>query len=153
MGDIAIPIDMNSKNARRLQEEVEQYKQEVLEGLQIEEEGLTDLIRKKTKQPSLVVTPKSYNDPVDIPVTNPLHKNGQVLQTGFSRGPVVASTNLTQERIGKIQSNSREISGDVHAAEKPKKIRHRKRHVGGTEGKRHHGKSKKMRYVTFSKLC
>lgn len=145
MGDIAIPLDMNSKDARRMQEEVEQYKQEVLEGLQIEEEGLTDLIRKKTKQPSTLVTPKSYNDPVDVPVPNPLHKNGQILQTGYSHIPVVSNTNFTAERIGKIQSNSREISGDLSATEKPKKIRHRKRHARGTDGKKHHGKAQKTR--------
>lgn len=85
MGDIALPdneettsiIKSKSKDAI-LQEEVEKYKQEVLEGLQIEEEGLTDLIRKKTKQsPPESSTPRSYNEPLDY--ISPNSKNVQFL--------------------------------------------------------------------------
>lgn len=58
MGDIALPnihYD-NEWQQQRLnktfQQELEQLKQEVYhEGLQVEEEGLTDIIRKKTKLP------------------------------------------------------------------------------------------------------
>lgn len=73
-GDIAIPdVDYNykktqtqssSKINKSLQEEVEKLKKEVLlEGLQVEEEGLTDMLRKRTKQPaSLQEKSKKYND-------------------------------------------------------------------------------------------
>lgn len=83
MGDIALPIKPKPKDSL-LQEEVEKYKQEVLEGLQIEEEGLTDLIRKKTKQPAPVPTPRSYNDPFDdVSMPNSAQKNGQILKPGL----------------------------------------------------------------------
>ncbi|RVE47431.1 hypothetical protein evm_007941 [Chilo suppressalis] len=72
-GDIAIsdadffkptskPPPSNKIN-KSLQEEVERLKKEVLlEGLQVEEEGLTDILRKRTKQPVLLEKPKKYND-------------------------------------------------------------------------------------------
>lgn len=58
MGDIALP-NINYENEwqrqrsnKTFQQELEQLKQEVYhEGLQVEEEGLTDIIRKKTKLP------------------------------------------------------------------------------------------------------
>ncbi|GBP18871.1 Tolloid-like protein 2 [Eumeta japonica] len=75
-GDIAIPdIDYKtkpntqesntSKINKSLQEEVERLKKEVLlEGLQVEEEGLPDILRKRTKQPAPILQekPKKYND-------------------------------------------------------------------------------------------
>ncbi|XP_045765857.1 tolloid-like protein 1 isoform X1 [Maniola jurtina] len=74
-GDIAIPdIDYfkpantapsASKINKSLQEEVERLKKEVLlEGLQVEEEGLTDILRKRTKQPLPLSQEKSkkYNE-------------------------------------------------------------------------------------------
>ncbi|XP_076255661.1 tolloid-like protein 1 tolkin [Rhynchophorus ferrugineus] len=55
LGDIALSEEeINHQSTLKhtsLQKEVERYKQEVLEGLQIEEEGLTDYVRKKTKHP------------------------------------------------------------------------------------------------------
>lgn len=56
MGDIALPdanydteYDIKRKNST--QQELEKLKKEVyLEGLQVEEEGLTDVLRKKIKQ-------------------------------------------------------------------------------------------------------
>lgn len=58
MGDIALPnINYDhqwqqQKLNKTFQQELEQLKQEVYhEGLQVEEEGLTDIIRKKTKLP------------------------------------------------------------------------------------------------------
>lgn len=53
-----------SKINKSLQEEVERLKKEVLlEGLQVEEEGLPDILRKRTKQPVPVQEkPKKYND-------------------------------------------------------------------------------------------
>lgn len=58
MGDIALP-DVNyqseyslKNNKSAQQEELEKFKKEVyLDGLQVEEEGLTDVLRKKIKQP------------------------------------------------------------------------------------------------------
>lgn len=69
-----------------LQKEVERYKQEVLEGLQIEEEGLTDLIRKKTKQPPPIVDPSHINEPFDESThSNKKYlKNGQTLRSSKS---------------------------------------------------------------------
>ncbi|KAI5646440.1 astacin (Peptidase family m12A) domain-containing protein [Phthorimaea operculella] len=74
-GDIAIPdVDYKYKPAqtntptpskinKSLQEEVERLKKEVLlEGLQVEEEGLPDILRKRTKQPVPLEKPKKYND-------------------------------------------------------------------------------------------
>ncbi|XP_059056661.1 tolloid-like protein 1 [Achroia grisella] len=74
-GDIAIPdVDYfkpassppaYSKINKSLQEEVERLKKEVLlEGLQVEEEGLPDILRKRTKQPIFLSQdkPKKYND-------------------------------------------------------------------------------------------
>lgn len=72
-GDIAIPdVDYNykkipstSKINKSLQEEVEKLKKEVLlEGLQVEEEGLTEILRKRTKQhtPLIQEKPKKNND-------------------------------------------------------------------------------------------
>lgn len=67
MGDIAMPnINYDhqwqqQKLNKTFQQELEQLKQEVYhEGLQVEEEGLTDIIRKKTKLP---------------PDTNPISSN------------------------------------------------------------------------------
>lgn len=54
-----------SKINKSLQEEVERLKKEVLlEGLQVEEEGLPDILRKRTKQPVPLSQekPKKYND-------------------------------------------------------------------------------------------
>lgn len=75
-GDIAIPnVDyfkpptsapVNKIN-KSLQEEVERLKKEVLlEGLQVEEEGLPDILRKRTKQPLPLSQekPKKYNEAV-----------------------------------------------------------------------------------------
>lgn len=74
-GDIAIPdVDYfkptntaptTSKINKSLQEEVERLKKEVLlEGLQVEEEGLPDILRKRTKQPLPLSQdkPKKYNE-------------------------------------------------------------------------------------------
>lgn len=69
MGDIALP-NINYEHQwqqqkfynKTFQQELEQLKQEVYnEGLQVEEEGLTDIIRKKTKLPP-DTNPVSYNN-------------------------------------------------------------------------------------------
>lgn len=61
MGDIALPnINYETgwqteKLNKSFQQELERMKQEVYhEGLQVEEEGLTDIIRKKTKLPNTI---------------------------------------------------------------------------------------------------
>lgn len=81
MGDIAISnvkydeVWDSSRLNKTLQQEVEQLKQEVfLEGLQVEEEGLTDILRKRTKQAIPIEQQKarsnSFNDPsFDIKVS------------------------------------------------------------------------------------
>lgn len=120
LGDIAIPegtYPKQSKTEAALQEEVERYKKEVLEGLQIEEEGLTDLVRKKTKQlPTLDEPSRRFNDPAeDADGSSPdARKNGQVLKNGFDRPPDPTATGLT--------------ASDSTRTEKPKR-KHRKRHV------------------------
>ena len=60
MGDIALP-DLNYeteyelKRKKTTQQELEKLKKEVyIEGLQVEEEGLTDVLRKKIKQASTI---------------------------------------------------------------------------------------------------
>lgn len=77
MGDIALPnIEYeNEWQAQKLnktfQQEIERLKQEVFhEGLQVEEEGLTDIIRKKTKIIETTTPQASANDPV---VVSPLN--------------------------------------------------------------------------------
>lgn len=130
MGDIALPnIDYErelSYDKSKLQDEVEKYKQEVLEGLQIEEEGLTAYIRKKTKQSSTLVTQRNYNDPIDndataeeiikknqkintqinTRVTKDNDGNGTVTGKGEEQKKIIETT---QERLIKTQSNNREI--------------------------------------------
>ncbi|CAG9559561.1 unnamed protein product [Danaus chrysippus] len=97
-GDIAIPdIDYfkpantaptTSKINKSLQEEVERLKKEVLlEGLQVEEEGLPDILRKRTKQPTPISRekPKKFNEVTVITKVIPpgldksiLMKNGKI---------------------------------------------------------------------------
>lgn len=55
---------------------MEKYKQEVLEGLQVEEEGLSDFMRKKLKQESL----QTDNDPFHNVYTPKGAKHRQVLK-------------------------------------------------------------------------
>jgi transposase-like protein len=60
MGDIALPdatyeTDYEQKRTKATQQELEKLKKEVyIEGLQVEEEGLTDVLRKKIKQASTI---------------------------------------------------------------------------------------------------
>lgn len=105
-----------------MQREVVKYKQEVLEGLQIEEEGLTDYIRKKTKHPSPPVTQRSLNDPLDIPseeVAGKFLKSGYRLKNfkdeNYStekpkKGDEETYDAKLKERLKRVQSNSREIN-------------------------------------------
>ncbi|KAJ3621320.1 hypothetical protein MTP99_003471 [Tenebrio molitor] len=121
MGDIALPKPKPKDTI--LQEEVEQYKQEVLEGLQIEEEGLTDFIRKKAKQPAAIPTTRSYNDPFDniSEMDSTVHKNGQILKTDFSDQKKKNATN----------------------GEDNLKIRHHKRNVDRRQRKRHQRRNRR----------
>jgi hypothetical protein len=77
MGDIALP-DVNyqqewstKNNKPGQQEELEKLKKEVyLDGLQVEEEGLSDMIRKKIKQvpiqDSLINNDKALNEAIIV---------------------------------------------------------------------------------------
>ena len=68
MGDIAlgnINYETNWQMNKTMKQELEKLKQEVYhEGLQVEEEGLTDILRKKTKQPAVMENnePTKNND-------------------------------------------------------------------------------------------
>lgn len=70
MGDIALP-NINYEQEwqqqrlnKTFQQELEILKQEVYhEGLQVEEEGLTDIIRKKTKLPPDLSPTSNNNEP------------------------------------------------------------------------------------------
>ena len=68
MGDIAlgnINYETNWQMNKTMKHELEKLKQEVYhEGLQVEEEGLTDILRKKTKQPAVMENnePTKNND-------------------------------------------------------------------------------------------
>jgi tolkin len=60
MGDIALPdttyeTEYEQKRTKETQQELEKLKKELyIEGLQVEEEGLTDVLRKKIKQASTI---------------------------------------------------------------------------------------------------
>ncbi|XP_068631046.1 tolloid-like protein 1 [Battus philenor] len=102
-GDIAIsdadyfkPINTaqsTSKINKSLQEEVERLKKEVLlEGLQVEEEGLPDILRKRTKQPVSLIQekPKKYNDAS-------LHT--KVLPAGLDKALLIKNGKILPEEI------------------------------------------------------
>lgn len=105
-----------------MQEELERYKKEVLEGLQIEEEGLTDLVRKKTKQASSTDTTRSYNDPVDGASTYANNNiKDQILKNSLNNLKTGSDSTLSIS----LQLNTTE--GNVSS--KVSRRRHRKRHV------------------------
>ncbi|KAK4882987.1 hypothetical protein RN001_006306 [Aquatica leii] len=135
VGDIAITnrhyVRDDFKKGQDLQEEVEKHKKEVLEGLQIEEEGLTDLMRKKTKQSSPVVSLRSYNDLLDETVTAPSYKNGQILQSHIN-----------------LKKTFNLIDVNNQTSKIPNKIRHRKRHAWLQEKR----KSKLKRSIYLEEL-
>lgn len=111
LGDIAIPVsDQKIKPKAKisnLQEEIEKYKQEVLEGLQIEEEGLTDFIRKKTKQNPPVNNTQKYNDPTgDVYFSSKNHKNGQDLKTVSNLNTNKASSKTKKNSSGDFTNSS-----------------------------------------------
>lgn len=155
-----------------LQSEVEKYKQEVLEGLQIEEEGLTQYIRKKMKQPSIFVTQRIHNDPIDHASVIDgstkknqrfnINSNKYKLQKQLQRNQegaseINANTNYTddaQERLIKTQSNSREIYGGVkhefsetELTTEAAKLRHNRRNasVNNNRNKNRHGRKRRRR--------
>lgn len=70
MDDIALPVpNKQTREQVLLQEELEKYKRDVLEGLQVEEEGMTDYLRRKTKHITDQKLATSANDPSDVSVT------------------------------------------------------------------------------------
>lgn len=171
LGDIALPnIEYEQEmlyEKSSLQSEVEKYKQEVLEGLQIEEEGLTQYIRKKMKQPSIFVTQRTHNDPTDhVSVIDESEKKNQrlninsnkyKLQKQLQQNQEGANTNYTddvQERLIKTQSNSREIyEGVKHELSETEltteatKLRHNRRNasVNNNRNKNRHGRKRRRR--------
>lgn len=90
MGDIALPdanyqTEWMKSNKSAQQEELEKLKKEVyLDGLQVEEEGLTDILRKKIKQPlqddSLKNNDKLLNEAMIVRLCN--NKNLSECSTG-----------------------------------------------------------------------
>uniref|UniRef100_A0A336L7R2 Metalloendopeptidase n=1 Tax=Culicoides sonorensis TaxID=179676 RepID=A0A336L7R2_CULSO len=116
MGDIALPdvVYENEWRAQRLnktfQQEIERLKQEVyLEGLQVEEEGLTDIIRKKTKvvMPDIEMTSSSpvisrkLNDPV-VRLKSELERTGN---------PVKDTKFVQSKRSSKKDDSFQQIKG------------------------------------------
>ncbi|XP_061711471.1 bone morphogenetic protein 1 [Cydia pomonella] len=112
-GDIALqdtdfkPMKSASKINKSLQEEVERLKKEVLlEGLQVEEEGLPDILRKRTKQPAPAPEkPKKYNDAMLMTKVLPsgldksiLLKNGK-LPPGEMLDNITNKINQTKEEL------------------------------------------------------
>lgn len=95
MGDIALP-NINYENQwqqqklnKTFQQELEQLKQEVhYEGLQVEEEGLTDIIRKKTKLPPDTNPILSNNEP---------SKNDATIAVSLMRLMNVKKTNISKK--------------------------------------------------------
>lgn len=154
------------KEESNLQREVEKYKQEVLEGLQIEEEGLTEYIRTKTKQPSIFVTQRNYNDPIDNDgVIDETSKKNQMLNSDLNKYKVHEQQDKrirddVQERLVKTQSNNREIyetarheldSNEAEITTQSVKFRHSRRsseyskNKKRAEKKRHRRKHEKRR--------
>ncbi|GLV41047.1 tolkin [Carabus blaptoides fortunei] len=178
MGDIALPnVEYERellKEESNLQREVEKYKQEVLEGLQIEEEGLTEYIRTKAKQPSIFVTQRNYNDPIDNDgVIDETGKKNQMLNSDLNKYKVQEHEykrirDDVQERLVKTQSNNREIyetapkhTLDLNVAEittQSVKFRHNRRSSEDVKNKtragkkRHRRKHEKRRSNDSSKL-
>ncbi|KAJ8980749.1 hypothetical protein NQ317_013754 [Molorchus minor] len=116
LGDIAIPYDPTPRpkiKYYQLQEELEKHKQEVLEGLQIEEEGLTDLLRKKTKQPPSAANQKNYNDPFDNLYLNPSNKNGQRLKPTYSGvGTSTKTASANKSKTKPVDNGSENYSSE-----------------------------------------
>lgn len=132
LGDIALPDVTYSKKTKEeedLQAEVEQYKREVLEGLQIEEEGLTDFIRKKTKQQTEPrAASRSYNDPfANFSGFSSNTKNGQILKAGYTRVEDITITN-NNNKTQNANNSETATSTDEQSAGKTKG-RHKKRHA------------------------
>lgn len=140
--DITTPRNKQQAKDALLQEEVEKYKQEVLEGLQIEEEGLTDLIRKKTKQAAYVPTPRSYNDPFDsVPDAGQQQKLGQHLKASYLNG---------HKTIAQVVANNETDANDDEGKIRHHHKRHIETNVGRRRRKRHHhpeNRKQKNRFI------
>ncbi|CAH1176432.1 unnamed protein product [Phaedon cochleariae] len=140
LGDIAIPLTEPKPKFKHsdFQQEIERYKQDILDGLQIEEEGLTDILRKKAKQASSVVT-NDYNDPygnMHIPLDS---KNSQVLKsyTVVSDLPIktINDTNTNgYSNQKKYSTNEKEFVGkDVKEEKQRTDLRIRRKRQGLSE--------------------
>lgn len=133
MGDIALPninyeTDWQRQRLNKtLQQELEQLKQEVYnEGLQVEEEGLTDIIRKKTKLPDSdnLSSEKNKNNAVLIVESNqsnnfPYGKQAQNVVTPFERPSSNVKSGI--ELANETTQNSSERRTTASAEEKPEK--------------------------------
>lgn len=124
-----------------LQEEIEKYKQEVLEGLQIEEEGLTDFIRKKTKQSPPLNNTQKYNDPTgDIYINSKNNKNGQVLKS-ISSFDTSKATLKTSANLNKIKNLALGVTSSTKDAVSVTKIPSTTT-ISSTRRKRHESRRK-----------
>lgn len=99
--------------------------------MQIEEEGLLHLIRKKVKQPIPLEATKIYNDPLDTSkYTYPDAvdvKKDYTLRSSHSHNVKINDLDY-EDRLKKVQSNAREINEGYPTltSEKPK-IRHQRK--------------------------
>lgn len=103
----------------------------------MEEEGLTDLLRKKTKQLSpITATTKSYNDPIDATIVKSSFKNEQILQVGSGNN---------RKNLAQLNSNFEELT-NYNINKTKSKSKHRKRHIPTRNSKLrrkiHHKKSR-----------
>lgn len=153
LGDIAIPVQeqplpKTKAKVSDFQEEIEKYKQELLEGLQIEEEGLTDYFRKKTKQNPPVNNTQKYNDPTgDVNVNTKLHKNGQTLRR--------ASHVNSNKSVQKTETTS--SAGSTYTTLSPHNTKSRKVvattiKIPSTRRKRHESRRKHKSKWVFTKI-
>lgn len=133
MGDIALPnINYETEWQRQrlnktFQQELEQLKQEVYnEGLQVEEEGLTDIIRKKTKLPDSdnLSSEKNKNDAVLVVDSGPSNSLPYAKQSPNGVAPSDRnSSNVTAgaEQANETVPSSSESRAALSGEEKPEK--------------------------------
>lgn len=78
----------------------------MLEGLQIEEEGLTDCIRKKTKQDATLPNSASFNEPLENSISVKSAEKKQILKSFSTLNANYDKTNT--QKIESIRYNTTE---------------------------------------------